>query len=449
MATIQAIILAAGKGSRMQSNTPKALQFLSGKTLLQHVVDQAINIGAKINIVIGDNAQLVKNSIEDIDINWILQKVQLGTGHAVQQAINQIVDDDICLILYTDVPFITDTTLKQLINNAIDDNVAILTSVVSHPHGYGRIKRDINNNIIAIVEQQEATDKELDIKEINTGIMAIKKSVLADNLIKIKNDNSKNEFYLTDIVKIANTNNVSISSYSCNSKIEAMGINDKKQLAELERLMQQKQAEEFMLKGLGLKDPNRFDCRGSLTFKKDCIIDVNVVFEGDNELGKNVTISPNCIIKDAKIGDNVIIKANTIIKNSIIGNNAIVGPCARIRPDSNIGDNAKIGNFVEIKKSTIGENSKIAHLSYIGDSVIGNNVNIGAGVITCNYDGEKKHQTVIKDGAFIGSNSQLIAPVTIGKNAKVGAGSTITKNVSNDSLAISRCAQRTLINTKK
>lgn len=449
MAKTQAIILAAGKGSRMKSSTPKALHLLSGKTLLRYVVDTAINIDANINIVIGHNAELVKNSIMDANVNWILQKEQLGTAHAVQQAIADIADDDICLILYADVPLIKDATLQKLIKEAKNSNIAILISVVSNPYGYGRIKRNVDDNIIAIIEQQDANDKDLDIKEINTGVMAIKKSLLADNLMKIEANNNKNEFYLTDIIKIANANNIKIVSYLCNSKIEVMGVNDKKQLAELERITQQEQAEEFMLQGLCLKDHNRFDCRGKLNFSKDCIIDVNVVFEGDNELGENVFIAPNCVIKDAKIGDNVVIKANTVIESSTIGNNVTIGPFARIRPQTVIANNAKIGNFTELKNSQIGDGSKISHLSYLGDSIVGDDVNIGAGVITCNYDGENKHQTIIQDQSFIGANSQLIAPVTIGKNAKVAAGSTITKDVLNNSLAISRCEQKTLKNFKK
>jgi len=449
MPTINAIILAAGEGSRMKSNTPKVLQQLSDKTLLRHVIDAALPLGANLNIVIGHGAELVKNAIENQGVNWVIQKEQLGTGHAVQQVMPDIDDDSVCLILYGDVPFIQSATLSALLSKAIETGFALLSVVLENPFGYGRIKRNAAGQIIAIVEQKDASKSELSINEINTGIMTVKTSLLRGYLDKLKPNNTQGELYLTDIVEMANANNVTISSCICDSAAEVMGVNDKNQLAELERLVQQKQVNEFMANGLGVKDPARFDCRGTLSFGKDCVIDINVVFEGDNELGDNVTIAPNCIIKNAKIGDNSEIKANSMIEDSTVGSNTAIGPFARLRPQSHIGNSAKIGNFVEVKKSTIGDTSKVSHLSYVGDSNIGEGVNVGAGVITCNYDGANKYQTVIKDGAFIGSDTQLIAPVTIGKNATIGAGSTITKDVPDESLSLSRNKQTTLCNWQR
>ena len=449
MSTINAIILAAGEGSRMKSNTPKVLQILSDKTLLQHVIDATTPLEAKLNVVIGHKGDLVIKAINNQSINWVTQKEQLGTGHAVQQVMPDIGDDSMCLVLYGDVPLIQSTTLSALIAAAKDSGFALLSAVLANPHGYGRIKRNKREEIVAIIEQKDASENELLINEINTGIMAVKSSLLRNYLDDLTPNNSQGEFYLTDIVKIASANNVNISSCICDNVADVMGVNDKVQLAELERVVQKKQADEFMASGLGIKDPNRFDCRGTLSFGKDCIVDVNVVFEGENELGDNVVIEPNCIIKNAKIGDNSQIKANSMIEDSTVGNNTTIGPFARLRPQSHIGNHAKIGNFVEVKKSTIGHTSKVSHLSYVGDSTFGEGVNVGAGVITCNYDGANKHQTVVKDGAFIGSDAQLIAPVTIGKNATIGAGSTITKDVPDESLSLSRNKQTTLNNWKR
>ena len=449
MPTIDVIILAAGDGSRMKSKTPKVLQQLSDKTLLQHVIDAALPLDANLNIVIGHGAKLVKGSVLNQDVNWVVQKEQLGTGHAVQQVMPDIDDNSICLVLYGDVPLIQSTTLSMLIEKATDSGFALLSVVLKNPDGYGRIKRNATGEIIAIVEQKDASERELEINEISTGIVAVKASLLRNYLNNLTTNNAQGELYLTDIVEMANANSVNISSFICDSAKQVMGVNDKNQLAELERVIQQKQVAEFMTGGLGVKDPARFDCRGKLSFGKDCVIDINVVFEGNNTLGDNVTIAPNCIIKNAKIGDNSEIKANSIIEDSTVGSNTTIGPFARLRPESRIGNNAKIGNFVEVKKSTIGDDSKVSHHSYVGDSTLGKGVNVGAGVITCNYDGANKYQTVIKDGAFIGSDTQLIAPVTIGKNATIGAGSTITKDVPDESLSLSRNKQTNLGNWKR
>ena len=444
-----AIILAAGQGTRMKSQTAKVLHKVGSKCLLQHVVDAASDHVETINVIVGHNSQSVKVAIKESKINWVLQEKQLGTGHAVQQAAPLLNDDSTCLILYGDVPLIQSNTIEKLLVKARTSGFSLLSVVLDDPSGYGRIIRDTNGLIQSIVEQKDASESQQNVKEINTWIMAIKCSLLKKYLNELKPNNAQGELYLTDIVESAVKDNVNIASFVCENASEVMGINDKKQLSQAERFYQVRQAEDFMLSGLTIMDPSRFDCRGGLTFGNDCTIDVNVVFEGDNVLGNNVLISPNCIIKDSKIGDNTSIFPNSIIENSIIGSNTTIGPFSRIRPDTNIGDHSKVGNFVEIKKSTIKNNSKVSHLSYVGDSKIGDDVNIGAGVITCNYDGANKHQTEIKDGAFIGSNSQLVAPVSIGKNATIGAGSTITQNAPDNKLTLSRNKQSTIDKWKR
>jgi len=446
---IDAIILAAGQGTRMKSNKAKVLHQLGGKSLLQHVVDAINPLSASINIVIGYDAELVKHSISNHAINWVVQKKQLGTGHAVQQAKTNINDKSTCIILYGDVPLISTNTIKSLIAQSQLTGFSLLSVILDDPSGYGRIVRDKNKLIQAIIEHKDAGDDKQKINEINTGIMAIKGSLLKKYINQLEPNNKQGELYLTDIVEIAVSDNVTISSLVCDNVTEVMGINNKNQLAEAERIYQQKQAKDLMSNGLTIKDPSRFDCRGNLIFGKDCSVDVNVVFEGENELGENVLISPNCIIKNAKIGDHAEIKANSIIENSIIGSHTTVGPFARIRPETKVGNHARIGNFVEVKKSTIGDKSKVPHLSYVGDSSIGQDVNISAGVITCNYDGANKNQTIIEDGAFIGSDTQLIAPITVGKNATIGAGSTITQDAPSDKLTLSREKQKTIDNWQR
>ena len=446
---IDAIILAAGQGTRMKSNKAKVLHQLGGKSLLQHVVDAINPLSDSINIVIGNDGELVKNSISSHSINWVVQKKQLGTGHAVQQAKTSINDKSTCIILYGDVPLISTNTIKLLITQSQLTGFALLSVILDDPSGYGRIVRDKSELIQAIIEHKDADDDKQKINEINTGIMAIKGSLLKKYLSQLKSNNKQGELYLTDIVKNAVSDNVTISSLVCDNISEVMGINNKNQLAEAERIFQQKQAKDLMSNGLTIKDPNRFDCRGNLIFGNDCSVDINVIFEGENELGENVLIAPNCIIKNAKIGDHTEIKANSIIENSIIGSHATVGPFARIRPETEVGNHARIGNFVEVKKSTIGNKSKVPHLSYVGDSTIGQDVNISAGVITCNYDGANKNKTIIEDGAFIGSDTQLIAPIKIGKNATIGAGSTITEDAPSEKLTLSRKKQKTIDHWKR
>ncbi len=443
MKHINAIILAAGKGSRMNSTKPKVLQTLSDKTLLEHVLMQAQALCSQVFVVVGFGGNQVRQSFKDDSINWVEQAEQLGTGHAVQQAMPYIDDDSISLVLYGDVPLIEQSTLEKLTTQAQKNGVALLSVMLENPTGYGRIIRQ-NNQIQAIIEQKDANIEQLKICEVNTGIMAVDSGLLKTYLSNVDSNNTQGEFYLTDIIAMAVGAGKTVASVIAENEFEVAGVNDKMQLAALEKTFQQNQASQFMQQGLTLRDSARFDCRGYLSFGQDCEIDVNVVIEGDVSLGNNTTIAPNCIIKNAKIGDNVAILPNSLIENAVIGDGASIGPFARIRPETKIGNNAKIGNFVEVKKSTIGKGSKISHLSYVGDTVMGAEVNIGAGVITCNYDGTNKHQTTIGDGAFIGSDSQLIAPLVIGKNALIGAGSTITKNAPDNALTLSRAKQTSL-----
>ena len=448
MSNIHTIILAAGKGTRMNSSKPKVLQTLSDTTLLGHVLKQAKLISQQVHVVYGFGGDQVKQAINDDTINWVEQTEQLGTGHAVQQATPHIEDDSISLILYGDVPLIQRATLDQLVNASKVSGIALLSVVLKDPMGYGRIIRN-NNAVQAIVEQKDASDEQLKICEVNTGIMAVQTKLLKKYLAGLNTNNAQGELYLTDIIESATSDQKTVASVITADEFEVAGVNDKAQLAQLERIFQHRKAVQYMQLGLSLKDPSRFDCRGDLSFGQDCEIDFNTLIEGVVTLGDNTTIAPNCCIKNSKIGDNVSILANSVIEDAVIGNGALIGPFARVRPQTNIGENAKIGNFVEVKKSTVGKGSKISHLSYVGDATIGADVNIGAGVITCNYDGVNKHQTIIHDGAFIGSDSQLVAPVTIGKNATIGAGSTITKASPEDQLTLSRSKQITMKSWQK
>ncbi|MBT6279688.1 MAG: bifunctional UDP-N-acetylglucosamine diphosphorylase/glucosamine-1-phosphate N-acetyltransferase GlmU, partial [Candidatus Thioglobus sp.] len=383
----------------------------------------------------------VKQTINDDSINWVEQVEQLGTGHAVQQATPHIEEDSVSLILYGDVPLIQQTTLEQLIDASKTSGIALLSVALEDPTGYGRIIRN-NETIQAIVEQKDANVEQLKVCEVNTGIMAVQTALLKKYLSGLDANNAQGELYLTDIIESAVNDGKTVASVITIDESEVAGVNDKVQLAELERIYQQQKSDQYMQQGLSLKDPSRFDCRGDLSFGQDCEIDFNTLIEGVVTLGNNTTIAPNCCIKNSKIGDHVTILANSVIEDAVIGNGASIGPFARVRPQADIGENAKVGNFVEVKKSIIGKGSKISHLSYVGDATVGADVNIGAGVITCNYDGVNKHQTIIGDGAFIGSDSQLVAPVTIGKNATIGAGSTITASAPEDQLTLSRSKQR-------
>ena len=439
------IILAAGKGTRMRSELPKVLQLIGHKPLLRHVYDLSAELeNNTIHVVIGHGSEQVKKTLADLSVNWIEQTQQLGTGHAVQQVKNQLDDNSTVLILYGDVPLLQVETLQLLLSKTNEKTLALLTVNLANPKGYGRIVRDDSGKVLRIVEEKDANVTEKEITEVNTGILAVKGVALKKWLSQLNNNNAQGEYYLTDIIALAVADDFEITTTSPQTEDEVLGVNDKLQLAHLERVYQLQQAQNLMRQGVTLRDPNRFDLRGLLEVGQDVEIDINVIFEGENRLGNNVKIGANCSIKNATIGDNVIILPNCVIENAVVGANSRIGPFARLRPETILATDTHIGNFVEIKKSIIGQGSKINHLSYIGDSLIGKKVNIGAGTITCNYDGANKFQTIIEDGAFIGSDTQLVAPVTIGKNATIGAGSTITKDTPGNQLTLSRSKQMSL-----
>lgn len=439
------LVLAAGKGTRMRSDLPKVLHPVGGKALVQHVVDTARQVGSeRIFIIIGHGAEKVEEKMAAPDVRFILQAQQLGTGHAVQQALPQLRDDATVLILYGDVPLTRAETLQKLIAHVNDQQMGLLTVNLPDPTGYGRILRDASGAVTAIVEHKDATDEQRQVKEINTGIMAVKAKHLQQWLPQLTNNNAQGEYYLTDIIALARQNGVAIQVEQPNAIEEVEGINNRQQQAALERFYQKQKANELMVAGATLLDPARFDCRGTITVGRDVVIDINCVFEGDVVLGDGVTIEPNCVIINSRIGNNTHIKANSHIEDAAIAGDCDVGPFARLRPGSQLAQGAKIGNFVETKKAVIGEGSKVNHLSYIGDTTIGKKANIGAGTITCNYDGVNKFKTEIGDNAFIGSNSALVAPVKVGTNATVGAGSIITKDVADEELAIARGKQRNI-----
>jgi len=444
------IILAAGQGTRMKSEIPKVLHKLAGKPLLEHVYNAASQLKhSDIHVVYGYGGDQVKTKMSHLEVNWVEQAEQLGTGHAVKLVMPDVAVDNLVLILYGDIPLITTDTLKQLVDTAQDTGFGLLTSFLDHPTGYGRIVRDETGKLMQIVEEKDATDEQRSITEINTGMMAVSANQLKHWVNALKNKNTQNEFYLTDIIEMAVKEGVSISTLTPNSFIEVHGINDCLQLSEMERYYQLVQTHQLMRQGITLLDPARFDLRGELEIGQDIVIDINVLLEGRLKIGSNVSIGANCVIKDSIIGDNVEILPNSIIENAIIGNACRVGPFSRIRPDTVLDECVHVGNFVEIKKSMVGEGSKINHLSYIGDSDIGKEVNVGAGTITCNYDGASKHKTIIEDNVFIGSDTQLVAPVIVKEGATIAAGTTVTKDVDSDVLAISRVEQKTISSWKR
>jgi bifunctional UDP-N-acetylglucosamine pyrophosphorylase/glucosamine-1-phosphate N-acetyltransferase len=443
---INTIILAAGKGTRMRSELPKVLHKIANKPLLQHVYDTSRQLkNNRIKIVIGHGAELVTTTLKDLDVSWVEQKQQLGTGHAVQQVSDQIADSDTVLILYGDVPLLKLATIEHLLSNVNAQSLALLTVNLKNPTGYGRIVRDTAGNVTKIVEQKDASESEKLISEGNTGILAVHGDKLKTWLTRLGNNNAQGEYYLTDVIEMAVADGIQIITSQADSEDEVLGVNDRIQLSHLERVYQHQQATELMTQGVTLIDPARFDMRGSIEqLGQDIQIDINFILEGKNSIGNNVKIGANTLIKNAIIGDNVEIFANCVIEDAVIGDNSRIGPFARLRPEAVLASDVHIGNFVEIKKSTVGLGSKINHLSYIGDSTIGSKVNIGAGTITCNYDGVNKFRTIIEDGAFIGSDTQLVAPVTVGKNATIGAGSTITRDCPENKLTLSRVKQFTI-----
>ncbi|MBU0456388.1 MAG: bifunctional UDP-N-acetylglucosamine diphosphorylase/glucosamine-1-phosphate N-acetyltransferase GlmU [Pseudomonadota bacterium] len=438
--TLNVVILAAGAGTRMHSALPKVLHLLAGKTLLEHVVQAAQQMHAKkIVVVAGHQYQTVKEHLSYLPVVWIEQKELLGTAHAVMQTLSELDENDRVLVMYGDVPLISARTLAQMIQ--ISSDVSWLTAVVDRPEGFGRILRDEKENPIAIVETKDATEAQKKIKEINAGTCVFKVADLKRWLPKLNNQNAQKEYYLTDLFGLAVKEGGSISTVSPEENDEILGVNDKLQLATVERRYQLKRAKEFMQQGLQLLDPNRFDIRGHLSFKNDVTIDVNVIVEGCVAIGAQTIIGANTVLKNVVIGDGVVIEPNCVIEDAVIGDDCRVGPFARIRPGTKLLERSKVGNFVEVKKSVIGEGSKVNHLSYIGDTTIGRDVNVGAGTITCNYDGVKKNPTIVEDEASIGAGTQLVAPVKVGKGATVGAGSTITQDVPAEKLAIARSRQ--------
>lgn len=443
-------ILAAGQGKRMHSDRPKVLHEIGGKSLVGHVLDTARALTTREPIVVfGHGGDQLQAAFADAPITWIEQREQLGTGHAVGQALDAIPQDGMTLILYGDVPLLRAETLERLIDAAADGSFGLLTVNLDDPGGYGRIVRDTAGEVCRIVEHKDASEAELAIREINTGIMAINSADLHRWIPALGNSNAQGEYYLTDCVAAAAADGVKIVSVLAGSEAEVTGVNNRQQLAALERRYQRDYADSLMELGVMLRDPDRIDVRGSLQCGRDVEIDVNAVFIGDVTLGDRVHVGPNCVIENAVVGNDVEFLPNCVIESASIGDGSRVGPFARVRPETVLGRSVHVGNFVEVKKSHIHDGSKVNHLSYVGDSEIGRNVNVGAGTITCNYDGAFKHKTVIEDDVFIGSDTQLVAPVTIGRGATVGAGTTVTDDVGADELVISRVKQRAISGWKR
>ena len=442
---LRVVILAAGKGTRMRSDLPKVLHKVANKPMVEHVIDTARSLKPEaVNLIYGHGGEQLQNTIQGDDLTWVEQREQLGTGHAVQQVIPYLKDDEKVVILYGDVPLLTESTLIKLLTATQTTELGLLTMTLDDPNGYGRIVRNTDKQVTGIVEQKDANAEQLAIQEVNTGIMIADGAKLKAWLENLSNDNAQKEYYLTDIVAMAAEQGVTIATAQPDATYEVEGANNRQQLAQLERAFQRRQADELMTQGVTLIDPARFDCRGKLTVGNDVTFDINVVIEGDVTIGNNVTVEPNCVIKDAIIGDNTVIRANSHIEGATVANNCKVGPFARLRPGAELADEAQVGNFVEMKKSRLGKGSKASHLTYLGDAQVGEYANIGAGTITCNYDGVNKFLTEIGNGAFIGSNSSLVAPVKIGNNATVGAGSVVTREVADEELAVARGTQRNI-----
>jgi bifunctional UDP-N-acetylglucosamine pyrophosphorylase/glucosamine-1-phosphate N-acetyltransferase len=443
------VILAAGMGKRMQSALPKVLHPLAGKPLLSHVIDTARALSpARLCIVYGHGGEAVLQSVSAPDIAFAKQEPQLGTGHAVMQALPHLKDDEPTLVLYGDVPLTVSNTLQQLLDSAGKDKLAILTVELADPAGYGRIVRQ-DGNIVRIVEQKDATEAERAIREINTGILVAPTAKLKQWLAGLSNNNAQGEYYLTDIVARAVADGVAVVSAQPGAEWETLGVNSKVQLAELERIHQRNIANKLLEQGVTLADPARIDVRGALSCGRDVSIDVNSVFEGRVELEDGVSIGAHCVIKNARIAKGASIKPFCHIEDAVIGADSIIGPYARLRPGTELAEDVHIGNFVEVKNSRIAAHSKANHLAYVGDATVGSRVNIGAGTITCNYDGANKFHTVIEDDAFIGSDTQLVAPVRVGKGATLGAGTTLTKDAPEGKLTISRGKQITIDGWKR
>jgi bifunctional UDP-N-acetylglucosamine pyrophosphorylase/glucosamine-1-phosphate N-acetyltransferase len=439
------VILAAGQGKRMNSDLPKVLQPLAGRPLLRHVVDTALALSpAAIHVVYGHGGDKVKTALADAPLSWALQAEQLGTGHALMQALPGVPDSQLVLVLYGDVPLIRRDTLEKLVASAGTKALGLLTVMLDDPTGYGRIVRNARGAIQRIVEQKDATKKQLAIREGNTGVLVAPAKLLRRWLGKLRNDNAQREYYLTDVIGMAVKERVKVAPLVAPTVAEVLGINDKLQLAEVEGELRAQRARELMRAGVTLVDPARIDVRGTLNAGRDVFIDVNAVFEGRVELGDRVRIGPGCVIRDASIGADTQVQPNCVIDGATIGSGCIIGPFARLRPTSTLAAGVHIGNFVEVKNSQMGAESKANHLSYVGDATVGARVNVGAGTIVANYDGANKHRTVIEDDAHTGSNSVLVAPIVVGAGATVGAGSTVTRAVPAGRLTVARAKQVTL-----
>jgi len=435
------VILAAGKGTRMYSDLPKVLHTLAGKPMVQHVIDAATGLGARhIHLVYGHGGDRLKAMLTEPSLNWVLQAEQLGTGHAMQQAAPAFADDEDILMLYGDVPLISQETLRRLRDAKPEGGIGLLTVELDNPSGYGRIVRE-NSAIVGIVEQKDATPEQLKISEINTGILIANGGDLKRWLAQLTNNNAQGEYYITDIIALAHQEGRQINAVHPTRVSETDGVNNRLQLATLERAYQSEQAEKLLLAGVMLRDPARFDLRGTLSHGRDVEIDVNVIIEGDVRLGDRVKIGAGCIIKNSVIGDDCEISPYSVIEDANLAADCTVGPFARLRPGSELAQAAHVGNFVEMKKASLGKGSKAGHLSYLGDAEIGANVNIGAGTITCNYDGANKSKTLIGDNVFVGSDTQLVAPVSVAAGATIAAGTTVMKDVNEASLVYNRKEQ--------
>jgi len=441
--SLEIIILAAGQGTRMHSAMPKVLHRIAHLPLLEHVYRLAVSLGAdKSTIIYGHGGDQVQAQLAHLEVDWVEQLERLGTGHAVQQMADQIDSAATVLILYGDVPLLKKNTVQGLLSLAHEGALGVLTVALDDPTGYGRIVRNEAGEVLRIVEEKDCSASERLIQEGNSGILAVNGGKLKDWLSRLTNDNAQREYYLTDIIGFAVADGIPVRTASASGVDEVLGVNNREQLAHLERVYQSEQAKDLLLRGVTLRDPARFDLRGEIhALGQDVEIDVNVLLEGSVSLGDRVRIGPHVVIRNARIGDDVEIQAHSVIDGADVGSGCRIGPFARLRPETKLAAEVHIGNFVEIKKSEVETGSKINHLSYVGDASVGSGVNIGAGTITCNYDGVNKFRTVIEDGAFIGSDSQLVAPVRVGKNATIGAGSTITKDAPDGQLTLSRSRQ--------
>lgn len=441
--SLEIIILAAGQGTRMHSAMPKVLHRIAHLPLLEHVYRLAVSLGAdKSTIIYGHGGDQVQAQLAHLEVDWVEQRERLGTGHAVQQMADQIDSAATVLILYGDVPLLKKNTVQGLLSLAHEGALGVLTVALDDPTGYGRIVRNEAGEVLRIVEEKDCSASERLIQEGNSGILAVNGGKLKDWLSRLTNDNAQREYYLTDIIGFAVADGIPVRTASASGVDEVLGVNNREQLSHLERVYQSEQAKDLLLRGVTLRDPARFDLRGEIhALGQDVEIDVNVLLEGSVSLGDRVRIGPHVVIRNARIGDDVEIQAHSVIDGADVGSGCRIGPFARLRPETKLAAEVHIGNFVEIKKSEVETGSKINHLSYVGDASVGSGVNIGAGTITCNYDGVNKFRTVIEDGAFIGSDSQLVAPVRVGKNATIGAGSTITKDAPDGQLTLSRSRQ--------